>query len=84
MAARLNPKHDAATREKIQTSQLVNRLMANANGDIDMSPGQVRSAEILLKKVLPDLASVELTGDEENPVQVKHVFEWASESKSGE
>lgn len=84
MAARLNPKHDAATREKIQTSQLINRLMANANGEVDMTPGQVRSAEILLKKVLPDLASVELTGDEENPVVTKNIFEWASESKSGE
>ena len=58
--------------------------MANANGEVDMTPGQVRSAEILLKKVLPDLASVELTGDEENPVVTKNIFEWASESKSGE
>jgi hypothetical protein len=30
----------------------------------------VRSIEVLLKKVLPDLQSVELSGDEDNPVEV--------------
>lgn len=62
MAARLNPKHDEATRQKIQTSQLVNRLMGHANGEVEMSPTQIRAAEILLKKTLPDLSAVTMDG----------------------
>lgn len=62
MAARLNPAHDERTRAKIKTSQLINRLMAHANGVVEMTPTQVRAAEILLKKTLPDLSNTELSG----------------------
>jgi len=68
MAARLNPSHDLRTREKIKISQLINRLQAHANGEVDMSPTQVRAAEVLLKKTLPDLAQLQHTGSEENPI----------------
>lgn len=81
MAARLNPQHDARTRMKIQTSQLVNRLQSHVKGDCEMSPTQIRAAEVLLKKSLPDLASVELTGDEEKPITL--TFKWQTpENKS--
>ena len=62
MARRLNPKHDQTTRDKIRTSQLINRLMQNALGELEkeMTTSQVRSADILLKKVLPDLSAVEM------------------------
>lgn len=63
MAARLNPKHDAKTRQKIKTSQLVNRLMQHANGKNEMTVTQIRAAEILLRKTLPDLSAVTLDGD---------------------
>jgi hypothetical protein len=76
MAARLNPAHDERTRAKIQTSQLINRLMQHANGEVEMTPTQVRAAEILLKKSIPDLANVQLSGDKVNPVKVE--FGWAS------
>lgn len=59
MAARHNIRHDLATRERIQTSQLVNRLRDCALGEIVMDAVQVRAAEILLAKTLPNLASVE-------------------------
>ena len=68
MAARLSPKHDAKTREKIQISQLVNRLMDNAFGKVEMTSQQVRSAEILLRKSLPDLSSIEHAGPGGGPV----------------
>ncbi len=71
MAARLNPAHDQRTREKIQTSQLINRLMDHANGKCEMSPTQVRAAEILLKKVIPDVANVQLTGEGGGPVVIR-------------
>ncbi len=75
MAARLNPKHDARTREKIQTSQLVNRLSQHVFGKAEMSQTQLRAAEVLLKKTLPDLSSVTLTGDEGGPLEL--VVKWA-------
>ncbi len=71
MAARINLKHDVATREKIQTSQLINRLNGHANGENEMSPTQVKAAEILLRKSLPDLSAVTLSGDADNPVDVR-------------
>ena len=51
--------HDPATRERIQTSQLINRLRDCALGLNQMDAVQVRAAEILLAKTLPNLASIE-------------------------
>ena len=68
MAARTTKvKHDDATREKIRTSQLLNRLHAYAlsendpqNGKpVDLSGGQVKAIEVLLRKSLPDLQSIQ-------------------------
>jgi hypothetical protein len=50
-------------REKIKTSQLLNRLQNNALGTLELNSVQQRSIEILLRKVLPDLSQVEQTGD---------------------
>jgi hypothetical protein len=71
MAARTRKiLHDDETRAKIQASQLVNRLQDNALGKlkVEMTPGQVRSAEILLKKRMPDLSSTE------NKTEVVHRY----------
>ncbi len=45
-------------RTKIQTPQIINRLQAHIHGAVEMSATQVRAAEILLKKAIPDLQSV--------------------------
>jgi hypothetical protein len=81
MATRINPKHDDSTRQKIQTSQLINRLNLYALGEkgpqgetIDLSQGQLKAMEILLRKSLPDLAAVQHTGDDGGPI--KMVIEW--------
>lgn len=66
MATRKNLSHDQRTREKIQTSQLINRLMDNANGAVELTSGQIKSIEILLRKSLPDLSSVEYHGPAED------------------
>ena len=69
MAARTNrPNHDEKTRQKIQVSQLINRLQKHVLGEVEMTPSQVRSAEILLKKTLPDLQSTKITGIESQNV----------------
>lgn len=71
MAARTRRiKHDNETREKIRTSQLLNRLQDNALGKlkVEMTVGQVRSAEICLRKSIPDLSSTE------NKTEVTHRY----------
>lgn len=68
MAARLNRRHAEHVRAKIQASQLINRLQDHAHGKVEMSPTQVRAAEVCLKKALPDLASVAHTGPGGEPL----------------
>jgi len=64
MAARKNTRIDQKSRDKIQASQLVNRLNKHALADEEiMSSSQIRAAEILLKKTLPDLTTTELHAD---------------------
>jgi hypothetical protein len=60
--------HQDDVRAKIQTSQLVNRLTDHALNGLELSPTQVRAIEILIKKTLPDLQSIELTGNDESPI----------------
>lgn len=81
MAARLNGAHAKDIRDKIKTSQLINRLqdfvLGGADpktGDpIDIDPQRLKAIEILLRKALPDLSSVTLGGDDTNPI--RHVIE---------
>jgi len=75
MAARkrvgtLDKPWDDKVRQKIQTSMLVNRLSSFVKGDVKMEPAQVTAALGLLKKSLPDLTNVTLSGDKDNPVGV--------------
>lgn len=79
MAARKNLSHDAKTREKIQTSQLINRLNKDANGEIELTSGQRKSIEILLKKSLPDLSSITFEGDMTHELS-DGVKEWLGKS----
>jgi hypothetical protein len=53
--------HDENTRKKIQTSQIINRLTKHILGTIDLTTSQVRAAEILLNKTLPNLAATHNT-----------------------
>lgn len=75
MAKRKQLWHPDVVRQKIQASQLINRLTQNAlseSGEI-MTPSQVQSAKILLGKAIPDLSSQQLTGDADNPVAIAEV-----------
>jgi hypothetical protein len=80
MAARtLRPRHQEDVRTKIQVSQLINVLEKQALNDDapDMSASRMKAIEILLRKSLPDLSSIELTGDPENPIET--VIKWKQE-----
>lgn len=52
-----NAMNIAETRERVRTTQLINRLENHALGQVDMSNTQVQAALGLLKKTLPDLAA---------------------------
>jgi hypothetical protein len=82
MAARSRKvRHDDETRRRIQTSQLINRLENHVLSNSEMSSTQLRAAEVLLRKTLPDVSAVEMTGEDNGPI--KMVIEWAnSESQS--
>ena len=60
----------SAHRVKIQKSNIINALIEHAEGIREMSSTQVTAGLGLLKKCLPDLSSVELTGDKDSPLQV--------------
>lgn len=85
MPARVNKiRHDENTRNKIQAGNLITRLQKFIMGEVEMSAPQVTAALGLLKKVLPDTTSVELSGDVSHSYVVqselphKKAEEWAN------
>lgn len=52
MAKRLQPRHQDEIRKKIQASQLINRLQAEALGQIELTDGQRESAKFLLTRCI--------------------------------
>ena len=69
MAARINKRHSEEVRARIQTSQLINVLQDHAlTGEGEMSPTRMKAIEILLRKSIPDLSSVTIGGDADNPL----------------
>jgi len=66
----MSPEH----RVKIQNSNILNALIEHVEGVREMSSTQVSAAIALMKKVLPDLAAVEVTGEDGGPISVKVSF----------
>ena len=71
---KINASHAAKTREKIQTTQLINVLTNHALEDSDLSATRIKAIEILLRKTLPDLKQVEVTGEDGGAVRVDNKF----------
>lgn len=63
MAARIRKTLTDSWKEKIKISLIVNRLNECATGNVEMTAQQIKAAEILLKKVLPDLKGVNMSAD---------------------
>jgi hypothetical protein len=61
--ARKTPFLDQRVREKIQASMIIRALNDCVAGRNKMTSVQVRAAEVLLRKVVPDLAAVEHSGE---------------------
>jgi hypothetical protein len=60
MAARKRRRLALKTRERIRTSMLKNRLQDHVFGRCEMTPTQVRSALVVLRKTLPDLKPIKV------------------------
>lgn len=67
-------------RRKIRAGMLVNRLREHVLGRIEMTETQVAAARVLLKKVLPDIAQVEHTGE----ISHRYVVELPAVSASSD
>jgi hypothetical protein len=71
----INKLHQDDVRKKIQVSQLLNVLQNHALGiDEELSPTRMKAIEILLRKSMPDMASVTISGDQDQPLQ--HIVTW--------
>jgi hypothetical protein len=73
MAARLNKRQQEQSKAAISSTQLMKRLQEHALSGPDrekMTPSQVRAAEILLRKLVPDLSSVTHSGEMEHQVRL--------------
>jgi hypothetical protein len=64
-------RHQDDVRSKIQATAIITRLMKAYDGDIELTATQVNIGKALLDKVLPDLKSIELSGDEDSPMVMK-------------
>lgn len=56
----------AEHRVKIQNSNILNALIEHVEGDREMSATQVSAGIALLKKVLPDITNMQITGAEDS------------------
>lgn len=64
MPARINKiRHDENTRLKIKVGNIITYLQAHIEGIKELSATQLKACEILLRKSLPDLTSVEISGE---------------------
>lgn len=78
MAVRKNPFHNHEAREKIRTTQLINRLQQFALDElepgnqtaVELTKNKIAAIKILLDKALPNLQSVEATGADGGALQI--------------
>ena len=62
-------------RVKIQNSNILNALVEHVEGKREMSATQVSAGLGLLKKILPDLSNVEMTGADGGPIDARLTIE---------
>lgn len=60
-----------AWRDKIRVGAIMEKLERGANGQLEMTANQLKAAQILLNKLVPDLARTELTGKDGGEIQLQ-------------
>ena len=66
----MNKLHQDDVRKKIQAGALISILHDCAQGLEELKPDRMKAIEILLRKSLPDLSAVEISGNEDNPLLI--------------
>jgi hypothetical protein len=66
--------HQEDVRKKIQVGQLIKVLEDHAlsNDEKELSASRLKAIQLLLNKSLPDLSSMQLTGDDDKPMVIEH------------
>lgn len=65
MAARKNKITLSDTwRERISAGVIMDRLIKHFNGDLELTTTQLKAAQLVLSKIVPDLARTEMTGQD--------------------
>ena len=66
--------HQEDVRKKIQVGQLIKVLEDHALSDDEkeLSASRLKAIQLLLNKSLPDLSSMQLTGDDDKPLVMEH------------
>jgi hypothetical protein len=67
-------------RDKIRNSNILNALVEHVEGKREMASSQVTAGIALLRKIMPDLSSVELSGE----VETRYVAELPSVAQDGD
>ena len=67
-----NPR-EPAWNCKVKSGNLIARILKHANGQIEMTPSQLKAAELYLRKTVPDLSRTELTGKDGAAIEHKDV-----------
>ena len=57
-------------RVKIKNSNILNALIEHVTENREMSASQVSAGLGLLKKVMPDLANIQHSGDDDSPLKI--------------
>lgn len=57
-------------RDRIQAGVILDRLMKHLNNEIEMSPTQIKAAQIILGKIIPDLKSTDIHGEINQVVKI--------------
>ena len=64
----INARSQDKIRASIKAQEIVDRLNGHILGEIKLTNTQVRAAEILLRKIQPDLTATQLTTDDSRGV----------------
>lgn len=70
----LNPAAVERLRESISAGLIIKKLEKHILDDKEMTSSQVAAALGLLKKRVPDLQSVEMTGEGGGPIQITEII----------
>lgn len=76
MAARKDPKNLPQSYELQRAKQLLNRLSKCAEGEVEMTQAQIKAAQIVIGKEIPDLKAIEHSTNPDKPM--KGVLVWGT------